>query len=94
MDFSGLKVQIRVWGFLPSFFTQFICSHAKTEVAVHTMKDSLQNFKTPVSVHKTEISHGTFQDKIPSKDDPAKYCPIHNKPHSSRKCGGFRLKTI
>lgn len=45
-------------------------------------------------VHKTEISHGASQDKIPSKDDLAKYCPIHNKPHPLRKCRDFRFKTI
>ncbi len=45
-------------------------------------------------VHKTEISHDAPQDKTPSKDDLAKYCPIHNKPHPLRKCRGFRLKTI
>ncbi len=52
------------------------------------------NFKTPVLVHKTEISHSTSQDKMPSRDEPAKFCPIHNKPQPLRKCRGFRLKTI
>lgn len=45
-------------------------------------------------VHKTDISHGASPDQVPFKDDPAKYCPIHNKPHPLRKCRSFRLKTI
>ncbi len=89
-----------------SFFTQFMCNHAKTrndpsfafssscrpQYEGFTVKHT--NFKTPVLVHKTEISHSTSQDKMPSRDEPAKFCPIHNKPHPLRKCRGFRLKTI
>lgn len=89
-----------------SFFTQLICNHAKTRnnpsfafsSSCHTQYERLPqrraNLKRPVLVHKTEISHDAPQDKMPSKDDPAKYCPIYNKPHPLRKCRGFRLKTI
>lgn len=45
-------------------------------------------------MHKTKVSSAVTQNEAVPKDDVAKHCPIHNKPHSLKKCRGFRLKTI
>ncbi|XP_059369650.1 uncharacterized protein LOC132107551 [Carassius carassius] len=90
-------------------FVKFVCDKAKTlndpsfAPLLHTSPSVYRperlnkpNFKTAVSVRKTEI--------IPSKCycesceqkvvDPDKLCLLHYKPHSLRKCRGFRAKTL
>ncbi|XP_056101657.1 uncharacterized protein LOC130080328 [Rhinichthys klamathensis goyatoka] len=54
------------------------------------------NFKTAVSVRKTEIlaPKGNRESSDQKVVDPDKLCPLHNKPHSLRKCRGFRAKTL
>lgn len=55
------------------------------------------NFKSAVSVRKTEITAPTNTHDNNNNikvADPDKQCPLHNKPHSLRKCHGFRAKTL
>lgn len=55
------------------------------------------SYRTPVSVHKTDISPTivTPTDPTPPKiEDPAKTCPIHKKPHPLYKCRAFRERTL
>ncbi|XP_038159402.1 uncharacterized protein LOC119795453 [Cyprinodon tularosa] len=88
-----------------SFFTSFICYQAKTRndpsFAFFGNSSTIENpnsrhikIRTPVSVHKTRVSSGVKQNEALLKDEVAKLCPIHNKPHPLKKCRGFRLKTI
>ena len=49
--------------------------------------------KTPVYVHKTQVS-GTQSKESREQIDPNKHCPLHKKPHPLRKCRGFREKSI
>ncbi len=53
--------------------------------------------RSPILVHKTEVSPHTSSSadtSRKSKVDPAKQCPVHNKPHPLQKCRGFREKSI
>ncbi|XP_077385858.1 uncharacterized protein LOC144023832 [Festucalex cinctus] len=89
-----------------SFFTHFICHQAKTRndpsfllygSSSHCNEKATNkhnNFKAPVSVHKTNISDTPLQSEDESKNSPAKLCAIHHKPHPLKKCRGFRLKPI
>lgn len=57
--------------------------------------------KTAISVHKTDVSatadssaaYKTATDKKNSTD-PAKHCPLHNKPHPLEKCRAFKMKPL
>ncbi|XP_038132002.1 uncharacterized protein LOC119777240 [Cyprinodon tularosa] len=52
--------------------------------------------KTPVAVHKTQVSSTgeSTSENESSAVNPSKQCPIHQKPHPLKKCRGFRLKTM
>lgn len=45
-----------------------------------------------ITVQKTDIS--STQPNKATKIDPAKTCPLHNKPHSLQNCKAFRYKVI
>ncbi|KAG1927244.1 hypothetical protein F2P79_024382 [Pimephales promelas] len=91
-------------------FVKFVCDKAKTlndpsfAPLLSTSGPSVcrpermikPNFKTAVSVRKTEIlaPKGNRESSDQKVVDPDKLCPLHNKPHSLRKCRGFRAKTL
>ena len=94
-----------------SFFVRFICDVAKTRndpsfplantgapQSTKEEKPMKQNYRTPVSVRKTEVSSEpeAKQDSSSRKmiEDPDKQCPLHNKPHPLRKCRSFRSKPL
>nr|XP_055034971.1 uncharacterized protein LOC129422846 [Misgurnus anguillicaudatus] len=91
-------------GYFPPFdyFADFICDEARRRndpsfILLHTSNDGLMSDKVvsnkygrKISVHKTDISSG----KDPPANSPERNCPIHNKPHSLRKCRVFRGKTL
>ncbi|XP_068506561.1 uncharacterized protein [Syngnathus scovelli] len=57
-------------------------------------------FKTAVSVRKTDVSGTTDANTLNSTEDgkenndPAHYCPVHKKTHPLEKCRSFRAKTL
>lgn len=56
-------------------------------------------FRTALSVHKTDVSATTDANTSSSIDternsDPARYCPVHKKAHPLEKCRSFRAKTF
>lgn len=91
------------------YFANFICDEARRRndpsfILLYASNNGPKsdrvvsnNYRGRISVHKTNISS--------SKDPPAnsperrlggpeKNCPIHNKPHSLRKCRVFRGKSL
>ncbi|XP_076849002.1 uncharacterized protein LOC143497110 [Brachyhypopomus gauderio] len=93
-----------------SFFTQFICSHAKTRndpsfafststnsTSLKTEKPVRYDKRSPATVRKTEVAAMPVAKCINQEritDNPHDQCPIHNKPHPLSKCRGFRNKHI
>ncbi|XP_052406346.1 uncharacterized protein LOC127952103 [Carassius gibelio] len=89
-----------------SVFVDFITMEARartdpsfnffTEATVERKSKWEKPTKTPVYVHKTQVSgvskaeYGESTERI----DPNKHCPLHKKPHPLRKCRGFREKSI
>lgn len=59
----------------------------------HAFKTSSRAF---ISVHKTEVVKdvSSIDDTLKAKADPAKFCPIHKKPHPLYKCRVFREKSL
>lgn len=69
----------------------------------HTYKPDSQRaiavLKTGVSPSTSPTSHRTLpmsinNSKSTNTEDPAKHCPLHNKPHPLPKCRGFRGRPI
>ncbi|XP_030582792.1 uncharacterized protein LOC115778696 [Archocentrus centrarchus] len=91
-----------------SFFVNFINYHAemKTDPSFSLESSSAAppksertlekqwKAKFPVSANKTEIEASKSADNKKLCMDPDKLCPIHKKPHSLKKCRGFRMKTL
>ncbi|KAL2089355.1 hypothetical protein ACEWY4_014043 [Coilia grayii] len=89
-----------------SFFTEFVCLNAKirndpcfVQFSTSSHKQERPTAKVKgkmaVTVHKTDVKPTTDHEADNSqKNDVAKQCPIHNKPHPLKKCRGFRLKTL
>lgn len=88
------------------FFKEFICREAEERndpsFNLHTL--SAASFRKerfsptkPVSVHKTSISSSDTTSKIEKtnkSENPDRLCPLHNKPHSLKKCRGFRKMSL
>nr|XP_021331373.1 uncharacterized protein LOC110439581 [Danio rerio] len=82
------------------YFCSFVCHEAKKRndpsfmyqssamTTVKSDKFTGKSFHTnkPISVHKTDV--------CAVKEDPNKICPLHNKPHSLKKCRTFRNKLL
>ncbi|KAJ8353347.1 hypothetical protein SKAU_G00209140 [Synaphobranchus kaupii] len=57
-------------------------------------------FKSVVSVRKTDVSanadaeHTSAAESEKKDSDPARCCPVHNKPHPLAKCRAFGLKPL
>ena len=92
-----------------SYFVDFVYSQAEmridpsfaisssTTMTFSSEKQSPNQLKSknPISVHKTEVGKPTPPSSDYSRSlNPDKQCPIHNKPHSLRKCRGFRAKPL
>ncbi|XP_067306911.1 uncharacterized protein [Pseudorasbora parva] len=91
------------------YFADFICHEARRRndpsfILPCTSNNGLKsekvvsnNYGRKISVHKTDISSSkdppaNSPERKPS--GPEKNCPIHNKPHSLRKCRVFRRKSL
>lgn len=97
-------------GHLPpfEFFTRFICYQAQkrndpsfalpsaSSAPVKPEKAAFKHTRSPISVHKTNISSTGSSTNNPVKggNDPNKSCPIHSKPHPLRLCKAFRAKSL
>lgn len=56
-------------------------------------------FKSAISVRKTDVStadtdHTSAAESEKRDSDPARYCPVHNKPHPLAKCRAFKMKPL
>ncbi|XP_074469284.1 uncharacterized protein LOC141754250 [Sebastes fasciatus] len=78
------------------YFKEFICREAEEKnypsfnlpsLSTTSYKKEKFGQMKPVSVHKTSISSSDTASKI---ENPDRLCPMHNKPHSLKKCRGFR----
>lgn len=87
-----------------SVFVDFICNEARTQTDPSFNTASFQStpakrerpdryVRTPVAVHKTQVSPGERRGNQQKDIDLAKHCPIHDKPHSLKKCRTFREKS-
>lgn len=84
-------------------FVNFIRTEAKTRTdpsfnlfsqsAARGMNTWEKVAKTPVHVHKTQVSSAEGAEDRET-GDPNKNCPIHNKPHPLKKCRSFREKSL
>ncbi|KAK5853507.1 hypothetical protein PBY51_014653 [Eleginops maclovinus] len=94
-----------------SIFSQFVRRQAKVRndpsFAFSTSNSNMppkgersvkHSYKTPVSVHKTEVtpkpSYGDTSSVEKRIGDPDRECPIHRKPHPLKRCRTFRSKAI
>lgn len=82
-----------------SYFCKFICKEAKkrndpsfnqhisqTHLKPERPYQKNSHSAKPIAVHKTNIT--------PPNNDIDKNCPLHNKPHSLKKCRTFRNKLL
>lgn len=62
----------------------------------NTTSSGPKQLRTPVAVHKTNISSHRFAESQPEDQDsdPTKFCPLHKMPHPLLECRAFRTKTI
>ncbi|KAK7940028.1 hypothetical protein WMY93_003354 [Mugilogobius chulae] len=93
-----------------SVFVKFVCDKAKTlndpcfapllftggPNVSKPDKVNTPNLRATVSVCKTAVITPDNSCDISENTviDPDNECPLHNKPHSLRKCRGFRAKTL
>ncbi|XP_072010850.1 uncharacterized protein [Engystomops pustulosus] len=91
-----------------SVFVEFITQQAKIRndpsfdfTLSCATPSGLKQHKTPVAVHKTNVSSKSNSYRPSSSShqdgrstDPSKQCPLHKKPHSLLKCRGFREKSM
>ena len=101
---SKYKLQYNV-PFPPfSAFADFIRTEARTQTdpsfnaasfqSTPAKRDKPDRFvRTPVAVHKTQVSPTEKKGDQKRDMNLAKHCPIHDKPHSLKKCRAFREKS-
>lgn len=101
---SKYKLQHKV-PFPPfSVFVDFIRIEARTQTdpsfnatsfqSTPAKRDKPDKFvRTPVAVHKTQVSPTEKKGDQKRDTNLAKHCPIHDKPHSLKKCRAFREKS-
>lgn len=76
----------------PSFKTA--TSAPTSTPATHDNHYTRPRSRPQVAVHKTEVNKSHKINTVSVSEFTNKQCPIHKKPHSLKKCRGFRGKTL
>ena len=88
---SRFKEEYNVDFPLFGYHVHFVCQRAKMQ-----NYPSFSLFPGSTDPPVEEKSAPKYSSQRPHKSivDPAKQCPLHNKPHRLQKCRGFREKSI